>query len=363
MIDKNKLMESVIESLKAKDYTPQAVTIIKKSTDSILDRLKVTLENSLKDAANPSITEFSNKTIEKLNNLSQKWVNAETAELEVFPKGTKYIHKNGRITTIVIEQSPQTRNIKYLDEVYYLAFPYVQFTINFFDNSMEEVYMSMTKSPIKNLDGLLYYPCLPNVNKDHKVCFGDTKNKAERFEGSMSEKVKFIISTIWQSTFTADYSEEFSYFLRTNFENQETTKLNQWKEKSKENPLFVIEKTTKFKEGRTLKRFIRNDAKNESPEVVAAKMKNIIMDSVTSISTSLKESFSLVDVKEENIEKVHVDTMQQILKEIITLCYEVLWDFMQEEIKTEREKMKEEMKTAISSLKEDFKNFLESPYK
>lgn len=358
MTNKDQIITAVIENLKSKDYTPQAIEILKKSTESVLERLKSTLEISIKDAASPIIADFSKKTTEKLNNLSQRWVNTETAELEVFPEGTKYIHKNGKITTIVVEQPPHSRNIRYLEETYFLSFPYTQFTINFFEEKIESIYMSMTKKPITGLDGLLYFPCLPNINVDHKVCMGSIKNSSH--EGSMSEKVKSIISTIWQSTFTADYSENFNFFLRSNFNGRPLT---EWKEKTKENPLFIVGKDIKLKEGRTLKRFITNDSKNESAEVIATNMKNVILDSVTAIATDMKQSFSVVDIQEENIDKVHLETMQQILKEFAVLCYDVLWDYLQEDVKKEREKMKEEMKSVVSSMQEDFKNFLENPYK
>lgn len=79
------------------------------------------------------------------------------------PRFTGYEFKPRR-RVIGIRENKYTESVRY-----YLAFPYVQITI---DRARHKVFATMTNKPISSFDEYVYPFPLPNVSYDYFVCLG-----------------------------------------------------------------------------------------------------------------------------------------------------------------------------------------------
>lgn len=355
-LTKKELIDAVVKGIQSKDLSAQAVGVLRRSTEKVLERVKQNVDAQIKDDSYPVVEEFCTKIATKLSAMSQQWVDGVSNDLVVFPEGTRYIFRDGDYTTVVIEQAPQNRHVKIGDknsaQIRMLAMPYVQFIIPFKNHSaIGRLYVGMTRKPISDLDGMIYRPILPNIN-DHSVCTGDSGWGSK--DGTMTDKVNAIISGFWQSTFTGDHIVEHDQFLKDN-----DLTLDEWQKRSKVDSTFILHKSIKYKNGRTIRAFL---ATGESKDGKASLVNNLKTEIVTAIGTiggDLQKMLANVDIQTENRDKPHIEVLQEILKDIIIQAYSELWEFMQQQLLADRAKMQAEMEQAANKLKQDFQYYME----
>lgn len=352
-VSKKELVEAVAKGMQSKDLSQQAVGVLKRSTEKVLERIRQNVDAQIKEDSYPVIEEFCTNIAQKLSAMSQHWVDGVTNDLVVFPEGTRYIFRDGEYCTIVVEQQPQNRHVNIGGHVYLLAMPYVQFIIPFKQHQPAgALYVGMTRKPITDLDGMIFNPILPNIN-DHLVCTGDTgwpKN------GSMSEKVDKIIGGFWQSQFTGDGSAFMSEFMKDN----NIRNLAEWQQKSQADPTFVLHRNTKFHPGKTVRKFLATDKGGKTGTVsLVNNLKTEIVNAVGTIGGDLQKMLTNIDMKTENRDKPHIEVLQEVLKEIIVQAYSELWEFLQQQLQQERAKLQAEMEAAANKLKQDFKYYMD----
>lgn len=375
-LTKKGLVETVAKSLEGKDLSQQAVGVLRRSTDKVLERIRQNVDAQVKEDSYPVIQTFCQNIASKLSAISQQWVDGASNDLAVFPEGTRYIFRDGEYSTVVVEQPPQNRHVNINGVVHMLAMPYVQFIIPFKSNFLTSLHVSMTRKPISDLDGLVYQPVLPNIS-NHFVCMGDDfwrggadrrlvrsdnldsglKQTAEQVADNINEKIERIIGNFWQSQFTSDASENMQLFLKNN----KIENLKAWQEKSKVDPTFVLRKDTKYTAGRTIRAFLVSDkgGKNGSLSLVN-NLKSEIMNAVVAIGGDLQKLLTKIDMKTENRDKPHIEVLQEVLKEVIVQAYDELWEFLQQQLQAERIKLQAEMKVAANKLKKDFKEYMQT---
>lgn len=352
VMSKNELVGAVAKRIQDKDLSQQAVGVLRRSTEKVLERIQQNVDAQVKEDSYPVIEKFCDDITQKLSAMSQHWVDSSVSDLVMFPEGTRYIFRDGEYCTVVIEQQPQNRHINICGDVYLLAMPYMQFIISFHNERFKNLYVGMTRKPAQSLDGMIFNPILPNIN-EHHVCTG---NMAVQKDGSMAEKVENIISGFWQSQFTEDGDGFMHLFLEDN----KIRNISDWQKKSQADPTFVLHKDIKYRPGKTIRRFLAGDEGKNGQISLANNLKTEIVKAVGVIGCSLKEMLTNIDMKTENRDKSHIDVLQEVFKEIIVQAYSELWEFLQQQLQNDRKKLQDEMEVATNKLKRDFNYYMDN---
>lgn len=352
-LTKEALIEAVSKGIQSKDLSQQAVGVLKRSTERVLERIRQNVDAQIKEDSYPVIEEFTRNIANKLSAMSQQWVDGVSNDLVVFPEGTRYIFRDGACTTVVVEQQPQNRHINYNGKVYLLAMPFVQFIIPFRNHvPTGHLFVGMTKKPITDLDQMIFNPIVPNI-REHQVCMGNFKFPQN---GTMTEKVEKIISGFWQSEFNDSGSNYMMPFIKEN-----NLSLDVWSQHSRKDSTFILEKKIKFSAGRTIRKFLAVDSSGKgSTTSLVSNLKTEILNAVGSIGGDLQRMMTNVDVRTENRDKVHIEVLSEILKEILVQAHAELWEFMQIQLQQERQRLQTEMEAAATKLKKDFRFYMES---
>jgi len=368
MPSQQEIVDAVARQLQSKDLSQQAVMVLQRATGRVLERIKQNVDAQVKEDSSPIVEEFVRNVATKLSAMTQQWADGVKNDLVVFPEGTRYIFRDGVMTTIVVEQQPQVRHIKIDGQIYLLAMPYVQFIIPFKNHKpLNQLHVGCTKKPINDLDVPICNLPLPNISS-HLVCMGNTHWPQDT---NMTNMVNTIIGNFWQSEFNQNHNADYLTFLkemgwlsvRGNADNSHAALL-QWQTETQRSPMFIIEKPAKLKPGGTVRRHLATDSGDKNGSVsIVNKLKQEIITAVGAIGGDIQALLTGVDLKTENREKAHVETLQNILKEIIVQAYAELWEYLQKQLQDERAKLQQEMQAAANKLKSDFVYYMDQKKK
>jgi hypothetical protein len=362
MPSQQEIVDAVKVQLKKKDLSEQAVTVMKQATSNVLDRVKKNIDAQIKEDSSPIVEKFAKDTAAKMSAMTQQWVDGVTNDLVVFPEGTRYIWRDGQVTTIIVEQQPQVRHISYNKHIYLLAMPYVQFIIPFTNHVPSgKLMVGCTKKSLSDLDQPLLQLPLPNI-QNHVVCMGDMKFPSS---GNMTEMVRNLIGKFWQSDFNHNHHQANLDFINamgwtdTNYDGMLT-----WQEKTKQDPMFIIGKDSKLKPDGTARRFFQSNSGDKGgSHSIVNNLKKEIITAIASIGGDVQKLLSSVDLDVENRKKTHVETLDGVLKEIIVQAYAELWEYMQKQLQDERVKLQKEMQDAANKLRTEFQQFMDQKKK
>ncbi len=198
--------------------TPEAAKIVAQAT---LDRYKQRLACRLQPLIQRSFNDFMPAFVaESMKHLIAK-NGAMLPDESLFPEGTKFHFRNGKVCVLIVEQKPQVRTIRFLTEgdkgftglkkdTWKLAFPYVV-SIHLFNYSEEHqrwsiggTYAGYSNQPVRRLSDTIYHPNLPNVN-EYQVCVG----RDFTVSGSMAEQIEKVNSHFWTGVFSTDWSDGY----------------------------------------------------------------------------------------------------------------------------------------------------------
>ena len=364
MPSQQEIVEAVAKQLQTKDLSQQAVMVLQKATARVLERIKQNVDAQIKEDSSPIVDKFVKGAAGKMSSMTQQWADGVKNDLVVFPEGTRYIWRDGQMTTIIVEQQPQVRHVNVYGQMYLLSMPYVQFIMSFQSHTMAaHLHVTCTKKPITDLDQAANYIPLGNISGDHLVCMGGFRFPTT---GNMTEMVNTVIGEFWQSQFNYDNGGKMLEWFSDNGLDETTSRedvhggFKAWAKKTQENSLYATERTTKYRPGSTFRRFLATDtqSKNGSASIVN-NLKQEILTAIGTIGGDIQALLTSVDLKTENREKAHVETLQNILKEIIVQAYAELWEYLQKQLQDERAKLQQEMQTAANKLKNDFVNYMD----
>lgn len=314
------IVEAVASALRQKDLSQQAVAVIQRSTEKVLKRLQQDVGEKVKEDGDEVVEEFCRTLASKLGTMSQNWYDGIRNELLVYPEGTRFIHRDGNVTTIVIEQSPQVRTVNLGGRMHHLAFPYVVFVFGFTNGQWQgQCNVAVRTKPLTSLDDDLFGLVMPNIS-NYSVCMGDFRVNPRH---NMTEQANSVIGSFWQSTFGG-------------------MNVGDWEAKTKRDPLHVLhEKFQKIGKLRDLVSAISRTA-GERPDIVAT-LKQEIVTAVGTIGAEIQKTMLSIDMVKQSKEKVHKETLDEILKEIIVQAYAELWEYLQAQLQRERAKMQSEV--------------------
>lgn len=230
--------------------------------DQVLD-LAITLQKSLC----PIMQELSGQLVEMSSEHDHTLADAINSHLRdediredyVLVDNLKFYRNYGDRQLVVLEESPRTRTL-YMDnrfnrpeighysegqlgksddhsEPVSLSLPYVVYVVNTIKNrdsgfSYSSMHLAFSNRPLKNLKQEVNVPLLPNMGSDRgHATWLCCKNLASSKPTPM-EVAQDVITQFWQSQFN------YMLFRPKNFDTIKT--FEQWAEKSKENPLFVL---------------------------------------------------------------------------------------------------------------------------
>lgn len=367
MPSQEEIVNQVARQLQSKDLSQQAVMVLQRATGRVLERIKQNVDAQVKEDSSPIVEEFVRNVATKLSGMTQQWADGVKNDLVVFPEGTRYIFRDGDMTTIVLEQQPQVRHVKVDGRIYLLAMPYVQFIIPFKSHKpLGQLYVGCTKKPITDLDVPICNLPLPNI-ANHLVCMG---NSVWPKDGNMTDMVNTIIGNFWQSEFNQNHNADYLTFLKdqgwiNNVSREDSHPgLQLWQAKTQQSPMFMIARETKLKPGGTVRRHLATDTGGKDGTAsIVVKLKQEIITAVGQIGGDIQALLTGVDLKTENREKAHVETLQNILKEIIVQAYAELWEYLQKQLQDERAKLQQEMQAAATKLKNDFVYYMDQKKK
>lgn len=368
MPSQEEIVNAVARQLKGKDLSQQAVMVLQKATARVLERVKQNVDAQIQEDSSPIVEKFVKSAATKMSAMTQQWADGVKNDLVVFPEGTRYIWRDGQMTTIIVEQQPQVRHINMNGKIYLLSLPYVQFIMSFKNHQLhKQLHVTCTKKPITDLDQASNFLPLGNIDGGHNVCMGNFRWPTT---GTMTDIVNAVIGEFWQSQFTYDSSGYMMEFFTDNFgtkpssRDEFTAGFTAWSKKSQENALFSTERTTKFKPGATFRRFLASDSSDRNgSQSIVNNLKQEIITAVGAIGGDIQALLTTVDLATENRDKAHVDTLQGVLKEIIVQAYAELWEYLQKQLQDERAKLQREMQEAANKLKNDFVYYMEQKKK
>jgi len=369
MPTQEEIVNAVVRQLKGKDLSQQAVMVLQKATARVLERIKQNVDVQVKEDSSPIVEKFVKNAATKMSAMTQQWADGVKNDLVVFPEGTRYIWRDGQMTTIIVEQQPQVRHINVYGKIYLLSLPYVQFILHFKNHELQHsLRVTCTKKPITDLDQAANFIPLGNIDSNHNVCMGNFRWPTT---GNMTDVVNAVIGEFWQGQFNYDGGGHMLEFFSDNTLAAKTARdsreddrngivqpgFTAWAKKTQENALYGTERTTKYRPGATFRRFLATDSgdKNGSQSIVN-NLKQEIITAVGAIGGDIQAILTATDLETENREKVHVETLQGILKEIIVQAYAELWEYLQKQLQDERAKLQKEMQEAANKLKNKLKN-------
>lgn len=369
MPTQEEIVNAVTRQLQTTDMSKQAVMLLQKATGRVLERIKQNVDAQVKEDSAPIVEAFVKGVATKMSNTTQHWVDGVKNDLVVFPEGTRYIWRDGALTTIIVEQHPQVRHVNVYGLTYLLSMPYIQFVLTFKNHKpISGLKVTCTKKSIADLDQAACYLPLGNIDDSHNVCMGDFRWPEG---GNMTEMVNNIIGSFWQSQFNYDNGGHMLKFFEENGLQPKTGNREQvsegfvnWQKKTKENSLYATDKGTKYKPGSTFRRFlVADNTTTDGSASIVNKLKSEIVTAVGAIGGDIQNLLTNVDLKTENRDKAHVETLQVVLKEIVVQAYAELWEYLQKQSQNERAKLQAEMQAAANKLKADFMQYMEQKKK
>lgn len=368
MPTKEQIVKQVQQTIEHKDWSKQAVKVMKKSSDAVLERVQQGVSAQLKEDTAPIIHNFvinlSRSLMDATVNFLEKSRDA-TVDLPVFPIGTRYIKQDGNVLNVVIEQPPQVRTLFFIEDAvrvfdpsnraagtqsYYLALPYTIFVMQFVNGQYNgELKVYWRSRPLTSTNDELALAPLPNIS-GAKVCLGEFRMKSQN-DGKIDDQCNDIISGFWQTIFGIDHVDRVCRFLEINHH----MTMHQWVAKSKQNSLCAMD----FKLSPAnvkLQQTFRIDGQNN----LVALLKQHILTAVGQIGGEVQKLLIDLDVTGENREKVHVETMGEIVKEIVVLAYAELWEQLSIKLEKERAADAERNRITKDRMKAEFTEWVRS---
>lgn len=367
---KEEIVKQVQETIERKDWSKQAVKVMKKSSDSVLTRVQQNVAAQLQEDTAPIIQKFVINLSRSLMDATASFLeksNDATVDLPVFPIGTRYIKQDGNVLNVVIEQPPQARTLFFTanaaqnfdssigknvsaTQSYYLSLPYTIFVLQFVNGQYSgELNVFWRSRPLSSIADELAIMPFPNISGG-KVCLGEFRINAQNKK--VDDQCNHIISGFWQTVFGHDYVDRITKFMALN-----NMTVHQWVAKSKQNPLCAMD----FKlqpASVKLQQTFRVDGQNN----LVALLKQHILTAVGQIGGEVQKLLIDLDVTGENREKVHVETMSEIVKEIIIEAYGELWGHLSIKLEKERAVDAEKNRVTKDRMKAEFMEWVRATY-
>lgn len=180
-------------------------------------------------------------------------------ETPLLPEGTRYVcyKKDAGNGVLVLEQAPQTRTIKWMNQKqqgtnwkikkFTLAFPFVVLICKISSDLINDVRVFYRNSWITSLQNELFHTNLRNIYEDNsRICLGFREGGQnfigqvlpQKSTGNLVKWVEQIFSNLWDNCFNADIdNDEFTFSRRLD---KRISTVEAWQRASQENELFPL---------------------------------------------------------------------------------------------------------------------------
>lgn len=368
---REEIVKKVQETIERKNWDNQAVKVMLRSSEAVLARVQQGISSQLQEDTSSIISDFTTNLSSNLLNATTAFLekNQENVDLPVFPIGTRYIKQDGSVLYVVIEQPPQTRTLfftniaaNHFDKTvglqkqgsYHLSVPYTIFVLKFINGSFSgHLNVFWRSKPLSKVGDSVFPMPLPNIS-DGQVCLGEFKPHTEGKK--IDEQCNHIVSGFWQTVFSHDYIVNF-----TNFMGSQNITIHDWVNGTKTNPLYAAKKF-KLPEGLNLYEFLKSEALSNGQNNLIAVLKTHILEAVGEIGEEIKNLLVDLDVKGENREKVHVDTMSKVIREIVVQAYSELWEHLSVKLEKERAADAAKNRSIKEAMKAEFMEWVRNTY-
>jgi hypothetical protein len=359
MFNKAEITEQIRKIIEKRDCTSHGIKVLSASTTNVLERIHQNVVAQLQEDTAPIIQDFIVKLTGTLLSATSEFADKNHAvDLPVFPNGTRYIHRDGNNLDVVIEQPAQSRTVHLTvfnnGNPIRLSFPYTVFVMNFRNGrcNLDTVRVFCRARSLSNINDELAIMPLPNIRNDSgKLCFGSSHINLNECK-DINEQCNRIIDTFWQSAFNADLSDGYVNFLRINKMN-----LTEWSNKTKENSLCSMQFNLQPANIKLQNTFSSNNQDN-----LAAMLKQNVLTAVGEIGGEVQKLLENLDVTSENREKVHIDTMNTVVKEIVIQSYVEMLEKFSAKLESERASDQEKNKDLQKRMKEEFVQWVRENY-
>ena len=148
-----------------------------------------------------------------------------------------------------VEQRPAVRETTWKVEVgrtglrkYELAFPYVIFRIIFCYGYFDSLSMYYRNSPVNGMQSKLYYPNLPHLSADVRVCLGRgvEQLRAEIHHLSKPEQIQRIIDFVWYDSIWDLQHQAANHFIPWTKLEPKLDSLDTWEKETLRKPTFIL---------------------------------------------------------------------------------------------------------------------------
>jgi hypothetical protein len=301
------MFRKIGEKIKQKSSFRRAKKALHDSLQKILARATSEFRSIILEDSYEARVKFHRELTDKISKVCANIVAQKTncqEKITVFPEGTRYFSNQDDNQVVIVEQHPQGRHVSFRSEqTYYLAMPYVQFYVIFQNGSLiPKLYVSATVAPISNLDQLVYHLPLPNVD-NYMACLGDYQG----LSGDISTQAMHVIGHFWQSQFTNSWNDTHNDFLAQN-----NLTLQTWQEKSRENPLFILNQ--KFDSSTSAVKLI--DLASTDTEMANIEVKKILDREIFALSEEITKTLENLDFNNFNADSIQQNVLNNTIGEI-----------------------------------------------
>ncbi len=236
------------------------------------------------------------------------------------------------MTVFVVEQAPQTRTLKIMEEDgarsenYQLSFPYVVFFVTLRGRKSDEMYVFFRKEPLRNTKDDLLCAGLNNIHGDFSVCFSPSKA-----QDTLAQTAEESIANFWGGRFVKTHDP-------SNLASQ--ISMEEWEKRTKKDSLFGLSfgwRASRLTVQKMLDTVAKNfAAKSAQPKKKGPDEKDIMSNLDTAVTkiaakieTEIKEAcFNLVptwEVNETALGQVN-DRLQEVVAELTRFAESKLGD-------------------------------------
>ena len=348
VLSSQEAIQQAIETAKNADYYNNTVALLRQGCSTVLGRIKNNLSATVAEKCDAVTKTFISNVVGDLSQQTNEWIRNNSNQLLVVPEGTRLVHRDAQQVTIIVEQKPTVRTVRFgyhtrepnTYQNYQISLPYIQYYITFSTNNnndrFQQMYISSTTKSLETLEDRVNHFPLPNVGRDGRVCTGDM-DVGSREGVNLVDKINHIISGFWSSNFNYDLRENCSEFFMSNFPEKYMSQANdrtglepmtrgftEWASKTTADPMFGLK--ARYVPKCSAGSFIpSNLASANGRTALMNRMKSKIEDGVTSFVNQLTSDLNTVNILEENRNQPHMAALQSHVGQVTLNAYNHMW--------------------------------------
>jgi hypothetical protein len=343
--------------------------LMRGALSNVLARGQQNLTSAVQEGSASAINDFTNRLGNQLADLSTAWIDEATGNLAIVPEGTRYLSREDKRMNVVVEQAPMCRRVKWMDRYFYLALPYVQYIGSFTrgdvgnDYNFAQFQVTCSRAPIQTLQSRIFQLPMSNIGMGtpYQVCLGHAGvgMTAPTRAMPVHEKMNTLISGFWQSRFNTDLITPLFVFLRDNFGVASVNSapaaiyaaLEKWEEKSRANPLFMLEESISLQSAAPIGSLIASEVTGRNGKIAFRnRIRQTINQNIEDLTSVVTSSIRNIDITEDNVPRISRDAITAKMRELMYYGHRTLHGHINRESIVERTAWASQKRTEESNI-------------